>query len=426
MPNTIDLPRAANLWTEVDKSLYNQLPIYLAKRQVEYIQTWDTWTKLLKPQPWSPNMGNIMKGVNKVRSPILRGQALPNTITTLPKKDVVEPRETSEQVQLYRQDFESNVFQFLPSFQDFLTDHIDATSDDINEKVMVYKDLFYRTAIFHGSPKLWISGKTSGTELTGVDYWRSPTIALSKTQAVLQALVAQTTGALTLETIKKLATVAYNDEAITPFSGKVLPDGSDGEGLNQKYCLYMGTEVWDGFTDTGSYLLGNRALNLDVVTSGFTGSLFGRFTCKFERFEMRIAADGTIPAPETTQENSNEYNFGDRVMNPAYVSAPIGVAFLVGMDAYKAVTVGAPPKYFADGGSGMTMKQFQGLDWNGKVNMTRNVLVPSLDQNNKVVLDTNKRGEYLQLIADVALGILPNQRRNIIPILYRRSRIATQ
>jgi hypothetical protein len=426
MPNVIDLPRAANLWTEVDKSLYNQLPIYLAKRQVEYIQVWDTWTKLLKPQPWSPNMGNIMKGVNKVRSPILRGQALPNAITSLPKKDVIEPRETSEQVQLYRQDFESNVFQFLPSFQDFLTDHIDATSDDINEKVMVFKDLFYRTAIFHGSPKLWVCGKPTGTELTGVDYWRSPTIALSKTQAMLQALIAQTTGALTLETIKKLATVAYNDEAITPFSGKVLPDGSDGSGLNQKYCLYIGTEVWDSFTDTGSYLLNNRALNLDVVTSGFTGSLFGRFTCKFERFEMRIAADGTIPAPETTQENNNEYNFGDRVMNPAYVAAPIGVAFLVGMDAYKAVTIGAPPKYFSDGGSGMTMKQFQGMDWNGRVNMTRNVLVPSLDQNNKVVLDTNKRGEYLQLIADVALGILPNQRRNIIPILYRRSRIATQ
>lgn len=424
--NSIDLPRAANLWTEVDKNLYNQLPIYLAKRQVEYIQVWDTWTKLLKPQSWSPNMGNIMKGVNKVRSPILRGQALPNAITSLPKKDVIEPRETSEQVQLYRQDFESNVFQFLPSFQDFLTDHIDATSDDINEKIMVYKDLFYRTAIFHGAPKLWLCGKPTGTELTGFDYWRSPTVALSKTQAMLQAMVAATIGPLNLETIKKLATVAYNDEAIVPFSGKVLPDGTDGEGLNQKYCLVMGTEVWDGFTDTGSFLLANRALNLDIVTGPFTGSLFGRFTCKFERFEMRIAADGTVPAPETTQENPNEYNYGDRVMNPNYVNAPIGVAFLVGMDAYKAVTVGAPPKYFADGGAGMTMKQFQGMDWNGKVSMTRNVLVPSLDQNNRVVMDTNKRGEYLQLVSDVAMGILPNQRRNIIPILYRRSRIATQ
>jgi len=426
MPNQIDLPRAAQLWTEVDRRLYNQLPIYLAKRQVEYIQYHDVWAKLLKPQSWTANMGNIMQGVNKVRSPIIRGQALPNVITVLPKKDIIEVRETSEQVQLYRQDFDSELFQFVPSFQDFLTDHIDATSDDINEKVQVYKDLFYRSAIFHGSPKAWICGKPTGTELTGLDYWRSPNIAFTKTQAMLQAIVAQTIGPLNLETIKKLGTVAYNDEAIVPFSGKVLPDGTDGAGLRQKYCLYLGTEVWDGFTDNNpdTYLLQNKALDLDIVTNGFTGSLFGRFTTKFERFELRIAADGTVPAPETTEENPAEYNYGDRVMNPLYVNAPVGVAFLVGSDPYKAVTIGAPPKYFADGSKGMSMTQFKGMDWNGKVSMTRDVLVPSPDGAGHVVMDTNKRGEYLQLIADLAMGILPNQRRNIIPIFYRRSRVA--
>lgn len=426
MPNFIDLPRAALLWTEVERDLYNQLPIYLAKRQVEYIKEWDFWTKILKPQKWTPNMGNTMRGVNKVPAPILRGQVLPNPITQLPKKDIIEVRETREDVQLYRQDFDSNVFQFVPSFQDFLTDHVDAHIEAITSKVITYKDLFYRTAIFHGAPNVWICSPTDGSvELRSAPYWGSPTISLAKTQAYLQGIIAKVGDTLTLENIKKLGTVMWTDLGVKPFSGDVTPDGADGKGLNQKYCLVTSTEVWDSFTDTGSYLLANRKLDLDIVTGKFTGSLFGRWTTMHERYEMRIAADGTIPAPETTEEAPNAYDKGDSVPNPAYVNAPFGVAFAVGMDAYKAITVGPPPSKFADGGSGMTMKDFNGMDWNGKVIPTRNLLVPSLDQNNTQVLDTNKRGEYLQLISDAAMGILPNRRRNIVPIIYRRERIAT-
>ena len=404
--------------------LYNQLPIYLAKRQVEYIKYHDIWGKMLKPQKWTPNMGNNMRGVNKVPSPILRGQALPTVITALPQKDVIEVRETAEDVQLYRHDFESNVFQFLPSFQDFLNDHVDAHNDQINEKILCYKDLFYRTAIFHGSPHVYLCNPTDGgAELRLSTHWTSPTIALSKDAAWLQAHTALTNGMLTLEHLKKLATIMYTDLGVVPYSGSVLPDGTDGSGLRQKYCLVTGTEVWDSFTDTGSYLLDNKKLDLDVVTAGFTGSLFGKWTSKHERYEMRIANDGSIPAPELVEESAAAYDFGDTVPNPAYVDAPWAVAFAVGMDAYKGVTVGAPPRHFADGSS-MTMKQFNGMDWSGKVIPTRNVLVPSLDQNGTVVNDTNKRGEYMQLVADAVMGILPNRRRNIVPIIYKRSRIA--
>lgn len=423
--NTIDMPRAARLWTEVERTLYNQLPIYLAKRQVEYIKYHDIWTKLLKPQKWTPNMGNTMRGVNKVPSPILRGQVLPNQITQLPKKDVIEVRETKEDVSLYRHDFESNVFQFLPSFQDFLTDHVDAHSDQIDEKIVAFKDLFYRTAIFHGAPYIWVCSPNDGLkELRSAPIWNSPTIALSKNAAYLQTIIAKIGGTLTLENLKKLGTAMYTDLGVVPYSGSVLPDSTNGEGLRQKYCCVMGTEVWDGFTDENTYLTRNRKIDLDIVTDGFTGSLFGKWTTKHERYEMRIAADGTIPAPETVEEGDNAHDKGDTVPNPTYVDAPFAVAFGVGADAYKAVQVGAPPKYFADS-SGMTMKQFNGMDWNGKVLSTRDVLVPSLDQDNLEVLDTNKRGEYMQLIADIVMGILPNRRRNIVPIIYLRDRIDT-
>lgn len=426
MPNFIDLPRAAQLWTETEKDLYNQLPIYLAKRQVEYIQEWDLWTKLLKPQKWSANMGNTMRGVNKVPAPQLRGQVIPNVITVLPKKDIIEVRETREDVQLYRHDFDSNVFQFQPSFADFLTDHVDAHIEAISKKVVTFKDLFYRTAIFHAAPYIWLCSPNDGAvELRSAPYWTSPTISAAKTQAFLQQMIAKVGDTLTLENIKKLGTVMWTDLGVKPYSGDVTPDGTDGKGLKQKYCLVTSTEVWDSFTDTGSYLLSNRAIDLDIVTGAFTGSLFGRWTTMHERYEMRIAADGTIPAPETIEANAASYDNGDTVPNPAYVNAPFGVAFAVGQDAYKAITVGPPPSKFADGGGSMTMRDFNGMDWNGKVIPTRNVLVPSLNQAGAEVLDTNKRGEYLQLVADAVMGILPNRRRNIVPIIYRRERIAT-
>lgn len=418
----VDLPRAAKLWTELDINLYNQLPVYLAELQVKYIQQFDRWTKMLKPYRWSPNQGNLMRGVRKERSPVLRAQALPNPITQLPSKDVIAVREVKEECQLYRKDFDSNVFPFLPSFSDFLTNHVESTMEDMTEKIMVYKDLFYRTAIFHGSPNVWLCGATY-PELIASPYWSGANIALSKTQGWMQAQIAKVTQGLTLENIKKLGTVMFNDIAATPFSGASLADGSDGKGAQQKYVLVGGSEPWDAFTDDDSYLLRNKATNLDIVTGPFTGSLWGRWTYLFERFEMRIAADGTVPAPETVEENPNAYNYGETVMNPAYVSAPFGVAFAVGSEAYKSINVGPPPGMFAKGG--LTMDKFNGMDWNGKVGTTRNILVPSLDETGATVTDTNKRGEYLMLIADVAMGILPVRRRNIVPIIYKRTRIAT-
>ena len=68
----------------------------------------------------------------------------------------------------------------------------------------------------------------------------------------------------------------------------------------------------------------------------------------------------------------------------------------------------------------MTDKAFSRLDWNGKVDVTKNVMIPCLNEAGALVTDTNKRGEYIQLIASIALGIAPVRRRNIIPVIYLR------
>lgn len=420
MANVLSASRFANLWSETDKALYHQLPIYLAKMQVDLVPMFQRWPKLLKAKNWEPNVGNIMRGVRKDKPAVLRNQEVPNPITQLPTKDVIEVREVHEDVQLYRKDFESNIFHFLPSFQDFLTDHVDAHNEAINEKQLVYADQFYRTAIFHGSPSVWRCGPQSGTELVGSAHWTQHNITLAKDQATLQDMVSAVTKPITVKMLAKLATVMMNDIGAAPFSGKVLPDGTNGEHMRQKFCLICGSEVWDYF-QFDAFVNGAKNDSMDIVTDVFTGSPVGRFVTMIERFELRIASDGTVPAPQTTEENPNAYDYGRAKPNPAYVDAEFGVAFILGAESYKNMKVGAPPKDWR----GTSMNKFNQFDWNGKVRITDNVLTPGLDPDGALVYDTNKRGEYIQLISDLALGIMPIARYQALPIIYRRTRVNT-
>jgi hypothetical protein len=421
MANMIDTPRSAYLWTEQERDLYNRLPIYMAKMDVELNKRYQRWPKLLKSVNWEPNMGFTMQGVHKDRTPVLTSQVLPQVITTAPRKNVVEVRELQERAQLYRHNFESNLFHFLPRFADFLTDGIDKTQENINEQIAIYVDQFYRTAILHGSPQVWVCGKAAGTELTEGPYWISPTIALSKTAAFWSAQAALCTAPLTLRTVAKLATVAYTDLNIEPFSGDVRPDGTSGDALKHKYCLITGMETWESF-QFDEFTLANRPLAMNIVTEAFTGDLFGRFTAMIERHPLHMQMDGTFPAPETTEGTVTAYDYGRSVPLTTYTSgtnSPFAISFLVGAEPYKAIRPGPPPREF----QGMSMKEFAGLDWNGKSRITTNVLLNGVDQAGNTVLDTNKYGDYLQMIADIVMGIVPLARHRVIPILHQRARV---
>jgi len=427
MPGVVDLPRITNQWSEVDRNLYNQLPLYMAKRQVEYIKYFDRWGKLLKPQKWVANVGNVMRGVNKVPAPILRSEMLPQPITSVPRKDVIEVRETREDCQLYRHDFDSQLFHFLPSFQDFLTDHVDATNKSMVEQIVVAKDLFYRTAIFHGSPYIYTNaGVSAGStaDLVSAPHWTASTIALSKTADYLRAQCQNITkDGLGFRSLMRLATIMFNDLGIPYYSGGIMPEGSDGKFLNGKYVLLAGSEVWDNLAVNDDFVLQYKDTQRDLITGPFVGSLGNRWTVMLERFEMRLDEDGNRVAPSAVEENPNAYDFGDTVITPAYQAAPWGVAFAIGAEAWKGITVGPPPAKFG-GDTSMSMRQFNGMDWNGKVMATRNVMIPSVTAAGDTVMDLNSRGEYLKLIADVAMGVAPIRRKNIIPILYKRTRIS--
>lgn len=422
MPNYLDLPVGSRTWDQQDIALYNKLPYFLAKQQVKLIPWFSTWTKLLGKQPWTPKSGTVMKGVRKNKSPILRSTFIPNTLQLAAKRDRIELTESTQVAQLYHHKVESNLITFHPEFQDFL-DNAEELNRDITEKMMIIPELFYRTAIWHGSPKVMSCGGIGSNTIIDANHYTNENIAASKTLAEVNRICSNVTQPLTLVNLHLATQIMMNDLGATPYSGGLLADGTDGSFLAHKYCLIAGNELWQNWI-YDDYLQANRELNLDIVTSGFRGSLFGCVTTKIERFEMRIAADGSIPAPEVVEIEPGAQNSGDVVVNPAYITAPYGVAFLLGdSGGYKAIKPGPPPAPFSKGG--MDMSEFSAMDWNGKVRFTRNVLQKTIDENGLPDYDTNKYGEYGQFIAHIIMGIIPERRYHVLPIVYMRTRPGT-
>ncbi len=158
---------------------------------------------------------------------------------------------------------------------------------------------------------------------------------------------------------------------------------------------------------------------MNLLNSSFQGAIGPNIIFREEFYPLRFAEDGTMPAPEIElllpdSGYSTPNATRQTVINPAYASAPIGIAFLIGYNPYEQIDVGPPPSEFT--GASINGKRFNQLTWNGEVRLTDNVLV-NYGSNN---LDTNKYGEFLQLIADTVLGIIGNTPRNVIPIVYRR------
>ncbi|MDO8335172.1 MAG: hypothetical protein Q7T74_00090 [Candidatus Saccharibacteria bacterium] len=417
MPNAIDLPACTNLWTQEDVNRFQKYDPYLAKIQVGMFKRFSTYASLLEKEKWTQNMGPTMHAIHIVPATVLRSSFYPNLITTLSAKDVIEVREASSQSKIRKHRFESQLFNFVASFQDFIRDHINPTNKQIVELISVARDIFIRSYMWECSPYVWVCGKNQ--ELTAAPHIPNDgSMQTNKTQAFIQALIADCDGTLDLRNINKLGTVMENDLGCDYYEGSAKMEVN--QGLQGKFCMVMGSEPWNNFP-FDPYLLDNRSVDLNIVTEQFRGSLWGKWTTKLERYPYRFAADGTSPAPEIIEEAPAAFDYGETKPNPAYTAAPFELAFAMGGGGYRTLEVGPPPEPFSKGS--MDLDAFKAMDWNGKVSLTRDVQVPCLDAEGAVTYDTNKYGEFAQLISQVVFGALAVRRRNVVPALFLRQRV---
>jgi hypothetical protein len=411
-------------WTQQQLDLYNKLPFYLLEAQAAYRQHWTVWSKLLDFIPWKPNMGDTMRRVAAEPTPIMRQEAFPERLSSVPKTDVINYRERKIDAHVHWQDFVSPHFNFLPEFQDFMK-HIDRNMENINKQVTVYEDVFYRTRLFHHAPYVYVCGVGLVAAPTGDGDAAGTT---GKTWGWLQnecfvPLAGVTLGYLTFEELFKALNEAEQTVGMTPFEGTGKP-GSDSNPLNERFCLVQSPESWNNFVND-PWLKENRPLAMNIVTEGFKGDLWGRIRSKLERYPLRYQTDSNhavtaLPVPEVIEENDTREDFGRTKPNPIFtlpVNSPYEVAFLVGGKSAEYIEVGPPPAEFIrslDQGAAVKM------NWNGKSYLTKDFLVPCKNQAGTLYMDANSWGRYIRAQASLAVGISPMNMHNVLPIIYKR------
>ncbi len=421
MPSLLDVA-ACSGWTEVDRTMYNSMPFYLAKMMVERRKTYTHWAKFVKKRKWVQNEGDTLKGIIVEPSPHRRQFAYPNLLKNTPKKDVMGVKERSVQANVYRQRFESPGLNFYPSFNDFL-DHVDDNATDIMEKIERYEDVFIRTNIWHMAPFMFLAqGNKMGVVNTppwlGVGEFNQAVDG--KTTTSLLAQLPNVTSHLTLACLHDGFSKMDTDFRIPFFKGSDMP--TEDKILDGKYCLSTSNETYSQFT-FDPYLQQHKNCDLDVVNDSFKGSIFGMITSKLEDLPMRFQNDATFPEPEIRIDNGE--NEGETVPNPAYSTidengSPYEVSFLLGAPGHESIQVGPAPSAFT---GDSPPHNFPKMEWNGRVIATKQKLVPCIDANTGLtVYETNVYGEWLWFIAQVAFGIIAKQRRSIFPIVHKRKR----
>jgi hypothetical protein len=411
-------------WTVDDIDYYNKLPYFFVKATGAWQQRWNTWDKLLDTVPWTPNVADTMKMVGIEPTPVLRQMAFPSLLKDTPSTDIAHVKERTTTAQLYEHQFETPHFFYLPSFQDFLGNKIGPYRADLNKMVMVYTESFYRTHMFHFAPYVYIAGvgmvaaPSSAGNAAGTG---------GKTNAWLAANVLnKAITPLSFKTLYAALNQFEQEVGATPFSGTQLPNGLSAP-LDDKFLLVGPSEVWNNFIDD-PWLKENRPLNLNIITQGFYGDIFGRIRFRHEKYGLRIAVDDTdftptYHAPEiSVLGDANDPELYRTMPNPNYASSAvseIGVAWLVGGPSYKIINVGPPPEAFTS----TDVNGIMGMNWNGKVYMNKNFLIPCVADDRTVFYKTNDRGRYLRLQADATMGIVGYNKFNVMPIFYQRKNV---
>ena len=462
---------AANAADVTAANGFKQLSFYLAKNEVALYPKWNVYDTLFGSIKWQPNMGSTLTGTTPTPSPVLRTTFMPEVLTAYPKKDQFTIGERTEDASLGMHRFESNRFRFLSNFESFWRDHLSYAQSDIVRQIQTANNVFIRTLMYYQAPDLYISGKGLSSQVTHADvYTRKRELSQadirkvenggdSSTDLITDGTSGQTitvsagntfrndiatggTGtavseALTLKEIFKAMLVLQEDVQAPPFE-RTFGAPNTSEMVKGKYVLICSTEawaslLWDSNLRTAHGASGANSgtqlapANMNLLQDGFAGDLFGKITAKFDPYPLRFSANGDFIAPQTVDTDT-----GKCVPNPNYTKIDAGenavgsheIAFLVGADAFKTISVGPPPKEFAS--KNMSAKKFYGMKWNGEVNLTDQFLIPtgsgSAPLSDAAGSELNTYGDYLKFISQVIIGGIAGDTRYCLPISFLRRR----
>jgi len=410
-------------WNEIEQNMYNSYPFWLANYEVRHRETYATHSKLFGKRQWERNHGTVMRGVRKEPSPHLRQEATPQELNKVPQKDILDVQEMIVETTLKRQRFESRVIPFYPVFNDFLRDHLTATSKDIIAKRQRYEDLFCRTCAFHQAAAVMVASGNPEI-ITGVPMWDGKDVAgiaaQGKNQGWRQTMIPLLGVPGNLSIVNAFLADSYlrEDVRAVPWSDGGAGMPKDDNAMPGKNVLVLSNEAYNQFR-FDPFLLDNRRIDLDIVQHGFRGSIGDNIVCKVEDLPLRMGVDGSFPTPETRIVNNDAYNKNESVLATTYKDAPYEWAFMYAADAFESIEVGPPPSEFVGG----TMpKGFADMFWNGELKFTKLFNIPYTDENGNSYMEFNTYGEHLKAICQVVLGVLAIQRRHVLPILFKRVR----
>ena len=440
---------------------FNKLDFYLVKNEVALFPKWNVYDTLYGSIKWQPNMGDTLQGLTPTPSPVQRSTFAPNVLADAPLKDIYKIGERNESAKLSYHRYESTRFRFLNSFESFWRDQLSYAHKDIVRQIQTSQNQFIRTLMWYQTPDLYISKGGSGylsssVDLDGdaakvsltqdqirtidadADSTSSTTAAIGEGggQEYRDSLVTggsgQEAGALTLKDLYKAMLVLQEDVQAPPFD-RQFGTPKTSEMIKGKYVLVCSTEAWaslmwdsDLAAQTGRRL---APANMHLVNEGFAGDLWGKITVKFDPFPLRFTDTGAWVNPQTVTNNKVVPN-SNYTKIASSASNDIGsneVAFLCGADAFKAISVGPPPKEFA--GKNVSKKKLYGMNWNGQIDLTDQFLVPTASTTDITNgagegWDLNVYGDFLKFISQTIHGGIPGDARHCLPIVYRRRRTA--
>jgi hypothetical protein len=433
MPAYYDQPSIFGTGVVEDINRFNQLPFYLVKNEVQQYPRWNLFNQLYGKIDWQTNQGNVMKGVTPQRSPVGRSFFFPNPITTVSNKDVFQVTESVETAVVFKHQYESFEFNFMPSFTAFWETYLQFANKDIVEKIVISNEQFIETNMWFNATNVYLCGVGVITGCPIQMGNAAGTAANSKTANWLIATVNGTGGIpgvgqnFRLRDAYRVIMALSEDFKAPPFKGVVnMP--KDNEGVKDKYVIVTSSEGFMNWTyDPDVQTL--KPLNLDLLFNDFKGSLFGTATVKIHPYPIRFStvnildgganvmwSAGTPIAPEVFDNTDNKWK-----PNPYYTSlitAPYEINWILGDSYAKTIKVGPPPKEFAT--MNMSAEKFYKLRWNGEVRLTDQILITNPDGS----ISLNNYGENLKFLSQLTHGYLVGERRYAMPIIVLRQRPA--